>query len=262
MAEEVVRIQNKRRVTRRARPEYIRRFTTRQRIEHIILLVTFTALAVTGLAEKYYDAGWASWLIMHLGGIASTRLIHRIFGLVFTAGMLAHFGYIFFDATFRHGKLSMLVSLKDFRDIIDSLRYAFGFSEKPLSYGRYDYRQKFEYWGIIFGSIIMILSGFVLMYPIWITSFLPGQFVAASQVAHGNEAMLAVLTIVVWHLYDVIFKPSIFPADLSIFSGRISKKRMIEEHAQEYAEINAPPPEPPAPPPEPPHEPSPVASGK
>jgi len=259
MAEEVVPFQDKPGFGKKTRPEYFRRFTSRQRIEHVLLLVTFTVLAVTGLAEKYYDAGWANWLIMNLGGIASTRLIHRIFGLIFTAGMLAHFGYIFYDATFKHGKLSMLVSLKDFRDIVDSLRYSFGFSEKPLSYGRYDYRQKFEYWGILFGSIIMILSGFVLMYPIWITSFLPGQFVAASQVAHGNEAMLAVLTIVIWHLYDVIFKPSIFPADLSIFSGRISKKRMIEEHAQEYAELNTPPAQPPA---EHPQEPSATPSGK
>jgi formate dehydrogenase subunit gamma len=224
---------------------YFRRFSTRQRIEHAVLLVTFTALAVTGLAERFYSAGWASWLIINLGGIAATRLIHRILGLVFTAGMVFHFAYIFYDATFRHGRLSMMVNVKDFRDVVESLKYSFGFSEKPLSYGRYDYRQKFEYWGIIFGSIIMIVSGFVLMYPIWVTSFLPGQFVAASRVAHGNEAMLAVLTIVIWHLYDVIFKPSIFPADLSIFSGRISKKRMMEEHALEYAELEPSPMEPP-----------------
>ena len=83
----------------------------------------------------------------------------------------------------------------------------------------------------------MILSGIVLMFPIWTTTYLPGQFVAASRIAHSSEAMLAVLTIVIWHLYDVIFKPSIFPADLTIFSGRISKKRIMEEHALEYAEV-------------------------
>jgi formate dehydrogenase subunit gamma len=238
---------------KRLKEEYLVRFNVRQRIEHILLLIVFTALAVTGLAEKYYAAGWGNWVITNLGGIAMTRLIHRGFGILFTMGMFYHFVYLFLNALLRHGKLTMLVSLKDFRDIVDSIRYSFGFSDRPLSYGRFDYRQKFEYWGILFGSLIMIVSGFVLMYPIWTTSFLPGQFVAASRVAHGNEAMLAVLTIVIWHLYDVIFKPTIFPADLTIFSGRISKKRMMEEHALEYAEIKAAPPaeivESPTPPP-------------
>jgi formate dehydrogenase subunit gamma len=224
---------------KRIKEEYLVRFNLRQRIEHIVLLIVFTALAVTGLAEKYYTAGWADWLIMNLGGIAMTRLIHRGFGILFSLAMFYHFIYLFFNTLLRHGKLTMLISVKDFRDILDSLRYSFGFSDKPLSYGRFDYRQKFEYWGILFGSLIMIVSGFVLMYPIWTTSFLPGQFVAASRVAHGNEAMLAVLTIVIWHLYDVIFKPTIFPADVTIFSGRISKKRMMEEHALEYAELTA-----------------------
>ena len=85
----------------------------------------------------------------------------------------------------------------------------------------------------------MIITGIILMYPMWVTSFLPGQFVAAARVAHGNEAMLAVITIAVWHLYDVIFKPSVFPADVSIFTGKISHHRMKEEHGLEYSEIMA-----------------------
>jgi formate dehydrogenase subunit gamma len=204
-----------------------------------VLVVVFIALAVTGLAEKYYSAGWADWTIVHLGGIAATRLIHRAFGIVFSIGMLYHCVFLLISSLAGHSKLSMLISARDFRDIVDSLKYSLGFSEKRLQFGRYDYRQKFEYWGILFGSLIMILSGFVLMFPIFTTSFLPGQFVAASRVAHSNEAMLAVSTIVVWHLYDVILKPSIFPADLTIFSGRISKKRLKEEHALEYAEFES-----------------------
>ena len=90
------------------------------------------------------------------------------------------------------------------------------------------------------------------MYPVAVTRIFPGQFVAAAKEFHGNEAMLAVLTIVIWHLYDVVFKPGIFPADTSIHSGKISKERLMEEHALEYDELTGKkateetaPPEPP-----------------
>ncbi len=60
----------------------------------------------------------------------------------------------------------------------------------------------------------------------------------AAKEFHGNEATLAVIVIVIWHLYDVILRPGIFPADTTIFTGKISKKRMIDEHGLEYAEIS------------------------
>ena len=131
----------------------------------------------------------------------------------------------------------MLPTLKDFRDVVTTLRYSFGFTDRPPQFGRFDYRQKFEYWGIIFGSAVIIVSGLFLMYPVMVTRIFPGQFVAAAKEFHGNEAMLAVLTIVIWHLYDTVFKPGIFPSDTSIFSGKISRERMLEEHPLEYAEL-------------------------
>jgi hypothetical protein len=37
----------------------------------------------------------------------------------------------------------------------------------------------------------------------------------------------------------VIFKPSVFPGDTSIFTGKLSRHRMMEEHGLEYSEIMA-----------------------
>ncbi|MFH1002525.1 MAG: cytochrome b/b6 domain-containing protein [Chloroflexota bacterium] len=224
-------------VTHKDEADYIVRFSAGQRIEHIVLMVTFIALAVTGLAQKFYTTGWAEWVILNLGGIEYTRLVHRAFGLLFTLSMVYHLGYLVYALFIRHSKPSMLPSLKDVRDVINVLRYSFGFAEKPPQFGRYDYRQKFEYWGILFGGTVMTITGFILVYPLSIAAFLPGELVAASQEAHGNEAMLAVLVIVIWHLYDVIFKPKIFPVDTSIHTGRISRERMMAEHPLEYAEL-------------------------
>ena len=200
-------------------------------------MVSFTILSVTGLAQRFYTAGWAEWVIMNLGGIGYTRLVHRAFAVIFILSIVYHLGYVIYVVFWRHAKPSMLPSLKDFRDAVATLKYSFGFSDCRPQFGHFDYRQKFEYLGIMFGSAIIIMSGLFLTYPVLVTQILPGQFVAAAKEFHGNEAVLAVLTIIIWHLYDVIFKPGIFPGDTSIFSGKISRERMLEEHPLEYAEL-------------------------
>jgi len=229
--------------TRRSEADYMVRFNTGQRIEHIVLMVAFIVLAVTGLAQKFYSAGWAEWLILHMGGIAAARLIHRIFAGVFTLSVVYHFAYLFRAIFVKHSKLTMMPTRQDLRDVVQELRYSFGLADRRPRYGRFDYRQKFEYWGIIFGGLIIIISGAILMFPTAVTWLLPGQVVPAAKEFHGNEATLAVIVIVIWHLYDVMFRPGIFPADTTIFTGRISRKRMAEEHALEYAEITGEMPE-------------------
>jgi cytochrome b subunit of formate dehydrogenase len=221
----------------KSEPDYLTRFSVGQRIEHAVLMVTFIVLAVTGLSQRFYTADWAEWVILNLGGIENIRLIHRAFGFLFTLSLIYHLGRLVYSVFVLHSKLSMLPNLQDARDVITTLKYSLGFVGKPPQFGRFDYRQKFEYWGILFGGTIMIVTGFMLAFPLAFTEVLPGQFIAAAKEAHRNEAMLAVLTITVWHLYDVIVKPSIFPCDTSIFTGKMSRKRMIEEHPLEYAEL-------------------------
>jgi len=219
--------------------DYFVRFSVSQRIQHIILITTFVALAVTGLAQKFYTAGWANWVILSLGGIELTRLIHRIFAVIFMAGLAYHFVIAIYELFVKHAKVTMLFTRKDVTDVVREIRYSFGLVDKPPEFGRFDYKQKFEYWGIVLGSFIIIISGLILMFPVFVTQVFPGDLVPAAKEFHGNEATLAVIVIVIWHLYDVILRPGIFPADTSIFTGKISKKRMLEEHGLEYAEIEA-----------------------
>ena len=221
----------------KSEPDYFIRFSSSQRVEHVVLMVSFTILALTGLAQRFYTAAWGEWVILSLGGIEYARLIHRFFGLLFTLSAVYHFGYLAYSLFVRHSKPSIVPTLRDFRDVVSILRYTFGFADKPPQFDRFDYRQKFEYWGLIFGSMVIIITGFMLAFPLAVTKVLPGQVVATAVAFHGYEATLAVLTIVIWHLYDVIFRPGIFPADTSIFTGKVSRKRMLEEHPLEYAEL-------------------------
>ena len=218
-------------------PEYFIRFSVNQRVQHILLMVSFIVLSVTGLAQRYYTTGWGEGIILGLGGIEYTRLIHRAFGLLFTLIIGYHLWYLDYVLFLRHSRASMLPNLKDFHDVITTVRYSFGFAEKPPQFGRFDYNQKFEYWGLVFGGMVITVTGYILAFPLTVTRVLPGQIVAASVDFHGYEATLAVLTIVIWHLYDVIFKPGIFPADTTIFTGKISRERMLDEHPLEYEEL-------------------------
>ena len=131
----------------------------------------------------------------------------------------------------------MVINKKDFTDAIENIRYYFGTTDQPARCDRYDYKQKFEYWGVVVGGLLMIATGLILWFPTTIVKYLPGELIPAAKAAHTNEALLAFLVIIVWHLYNAIFSPEVFPLDTSIFTGKISVERMKHEHPLEYERI-------------------------
>lgn len=210
------------------------RFSLLQRFEHFSVMVVFVVLAVTGIPQKFHESAWAEWLIMNLGGIETVRAIHRAAGIAFAA---IAFGALFYDVVrLLGGKImaAMVPTAKDFRDAILEIRYFLGLSMERPKFDRYDYRQKFEYWGLLFGGMVMVATGFVLYFPMTFASLLPGELIPVAKVAHSNEAMLALLVVITWHLYCAHLKPEYFPFDGSIFTGKISSKRMQEEHPLEW----------------------------
>ena len=221
----------------RTKEGYVQRFSLSQRMEHLAIMVTFTGLAITGLPQKYASAGLSQWMIMNLGGIELIRFIHRILGFVFTAGALYHAGVIFFSIARRRFKPTIFFSFQDFRDAIAVLRYDLGLSDVHPRFERFDFRQKFEYWGIVFGGIIMLISGFFLMFPVFFTRILPGQAIPVAKVFHSYEGLMAFLVIIIWHLYGAHLEPEKFPGDTTIFTGKISRERMIKEHSLEYERL-------------------------
>lgn len=217
--------------------DYVIRFNLRQRLEHIGVMSLFILLCVTGLPQKFYQAGWAETAIIWMGGIDRVRWIHRAAGVLFTLLTFAHvMTAIGLVATGRSG-LSMVPTRQDFIDAIVTLKYYLGMSDLKAKFGRFDYRQKFEYWGLVFGAVIVIATGLVLLFPMLVTRFLPGEAIPAAKLAHGNEALMAFLVVILWHIYNAHLSPDVFPFDTTIFTGRVSRERMEHEHPLEWAEI-------------------------
>ena len=217
------------------RVESHRRFTVAQRIEHAILALSFTILSVTGLVQKYAASPVSQALIQWMGGILSTRIIHRWAAAVFSALTVYHAIVLAHKYIVRRVELTMVPGLKDLADAWNLIRYNLSLAEKPPQMPRYNFTEKLEYWALIWGGVIMMVTGFMLWNPLITTGILPGQVISAAKAAHGGEAVLAVLAIVVWHFYNVHLKAF----NKSMFTGKLSRHEMEEEHGGEWSRLMA-----------------------
>jgi formate dehydrogenase gamma subunit len=215
-------------------PEWYVRFNVWQRAQHWLLVISFAGLLLTGLPQKYPDVAAASWVIDLLGSISTARFLHRIFATIFVAESVLHMSEVGLSILRRRFRPSMVISPQDFRDAFNMLRYSVGLIPERPQFDRYDYKQKFEYWGIVFGAVIMIATGLMLWYPAYVTRVLPGEFIPAAKEMHSGEALLALAVVVLWHFYDVVLSPALLPMDTAMITGKISRERLMHEHTKEY----------------------------
>ena len=217
------------------KPNSYQRFPLWRRVEHLVMLLSFTTLAITGLPQKYPEAGVSIAFVDALGGIESLRSIHHIAAIVMMLGTVWHllvFGYL---AYVRRSRLSMLPSIQDLKDGWQALMYNVGLAKSFPQMGRYTFEEKMEYWAFVWGTLVMVITGFMMWNPISTAKFLPGEFIPAAKAAHGGEAVLAVLAIIIWHMYGVHVKR----LNKSMFTGQMSEEEMLHEHPLELADIKA-----------------------
>lgn len=214
-----------------------KRFSAARIVEHWLYMVVFSVLVVTGLSQKYYSSAFSEQIMLHFGGIDTVRSIHRYAGFIFSCAITAHIVIAIVGMVFKKWQPSMVITKSDIENAIHNVKYYLGYEQNPAPSGKYDYMQKFEYWGILTGGIIMFMTGVVLWYPLFITRFMSGQIIPAAKVLHSNEALVVILIIALWHTYNAIFSPEVFPLNASIFTGYISRERMIQQHILELARL-------------------------
>ncbi|MFX0144670.1 MAG: cytochrome b/b6 domain-containing protein, partial [Candidatus Hodarchaeota archaeon] len=211
------------------------RFRLPERIEHWVLVASFFTLALSGLVQKYASVGIARSFIAFLGGIENARRLHHLAAIVMMFEAIYHIGAVAYKIFIRRTRITMLPGLNDIRTAWQALLYNLGLSKTKPQQGRYTFDEKIEYWAVIWGTLVMGITGFMMWNPIAATRVLPGTIVPAAKAAHGGEALLAVLAIIVWHLYHVHIRH----LNLSMFTGHLSEEEMLEDHPLELADLKA-----------------------
>ncbi|GAB4427084.1 MAG: hypothetical protein Kow0031_07030 [Anaerolineae bacterium] len=214
--------------------KYYLRFSVSQRIEHWLQVFSFTLLAITGLPQKFLGDPWAEAMIAAMGGIELVRIYHRVAAFLMLLGMVYHALYVGYQMFVKRAPLTMLPSWQDAKDFYSVLSYNLGLKGAWPKMPRYNFEEKAEYWAFVWGAVVMALTGFMLWNPIATANFFPGSFIPAAKAAHGGEALLAVLAIIVWHFYGVHLRKF----NKSMFTGKLSRDEMAHEHALELEEID------------------------
>ena len=222
--------------------KYVRRFRRKNMRMHVVIITTFMLLALTGLPLKFSGAPWAQTLVDILGGIDTTRFLHRLAAIGTFGYMIAHVLDVFIRTVFRRekgmfwGPNSMMPQPKDVSDFFGNIKYFLYRGERPPG-DRWTYFEKFDYLAVFWGVVIIGLSGLFLWFPGFFTSFLPGWTLNAAQVIHSDEALLATGFIFVFHFFHTHLRPESFPMDLVVFTGKMSLERFKAERPLEYQRL-------------------------
>jgi cytochrome b subunit of formate dehydrogenase len=230
----------------RQRPQRLvyRRFTRRQRQLHVLVVISFLGLAITGMTLKFSYLGWAQWLSALLGGFESAGFVHRICAVITFFYFATHL--LDLRATRRRSgiswkefllhKNSMLPNSKDWQDLKGSIKWFLGLGPRP-AYGRWTYWEKFDYFAVFWGVVIIGSTGLMLWFPEFFTRFLPGWIINVATIVHSDEALLAAGFIFTVHFFNTHFRPDKFPMDTVIFTGRMPVEEFMHDRPEEYREL-------------------------
>ncbi len=220
--------------------EKITRFDIHQIIQHAGLMVSFILLVITGLPLKFSTLGVSQWWIGAWGGVEVTRTIHYFGAWMMGIACLYHVVYLLYTILIlkRPFPIRIVPNIQDLLNLLQELGYYIGLRREKPRVDRFNWKEKFDYWAIFWGVPIMFISGAIMMFPVFATSFLPGWIIPAALVAHSDEAMLALTWIALVHIFFNHFSPGVFPINTSIFTGKVSRERYRKEHALEYERLS------------------------
>lgn len=236
--------------------KYFFRFTIHQRIQHVILASLVLILVMTGMPLKFHDAFWAQPVYRILGGIHVAPLVHRVAGVCMIIFFIYHIVYMTHMIYRRYqaglggeNRLSMLAllkfflnlplipSMRDLKEIIELVKYYLFMTDTRPRGGKWTWKDKFDYWAPFWGIPVLGLTGLMMWGQEHATKFLPGEILNYALIAHSDEALLAALFLLIWHMYNVHFSATVFPMGSAFLTGYLSERIMVEEHYDYYMEL-------------------------
>lgn len=213
----------------------VERMNKRQRIQHFFLLTSFFALVITGFALAWPESLFGTITF----GEGVRRVIHRVAAVVMLLVGAYHVWYMVFTKEGRQGLKDFWFRLKDARDVIGVMKYYLGLSKEHPKMGRFTYAEKAEYWALVWGTMVMGVTGLMLWFEVQVSSWLglPRWWVDVALLIHYYEAILATLAIIIWHLYAVIFDPDVYPINWAWYDGKMREGQFRHEHELEWEKM-------------------------
>ena len=218
---------------------YFLRFTLGQRYMHAVLFTTFLGLAGTGLPLRFSSTRWAMAFAKLVDGFGTILFFHKFCAIVLSVAFLIHLrdivvrGIINREKGIFWGPTSMVGNWKDVKDLFGHMRWFLGLGPKP-KFERYAYWEKFDYWAVFWGMVVIGFSGYAMWFAPFFARFLPGWALNAALVIHSEEGLLAILFIFSIHFVNTHLRPDSFPMDMVIFTGRESEEEYKNRRPDEY----------------------------
>jgi formate dehydrogenase gamma subunit len=201
-----------------------------ERISHGLLASSFIVLAWSGIALKYPDQWWAAPFMI---SEPLRRNVHRIAATVMIGVTFMHLFALIFNRRLREHWLEMIPRWRDVPDAVNGFAYNLGLRRDKPNLPHHGYIEKAEYWAVVWGTLVMVITGLMLWFNNWSLEWLPKSWLDIATMVHWFEAILATLAIVVWHFYSVIFDPDVYPMDTAWLTGRSPRRREAGEMAED-----------------------------
>ncbi len=214
------------------------RFDIHQRAQHWFMLSGVILLGITGWplrgAGDVDAAAYSRSFLKVFGGAEGAAIWHRVGAVLIIISAVYHLFYLTFLAAQKRLPISMLPMPKDALDMKDNILFMLGVKKERPKFDRFMYLEKFDYWAVFWGIVMMVGTGFVFWFPTFFATYAPSWVITAALIVHGEEATLAIIFLFVVHFYNVHLKPSIFPMNWTWLNGRISVEMLKHEHPLEY----------------------------
>jgi formate dehydrogenase subunit gamma len=215
---------------------FIQRWNLQHRLQHGALALSMFGLIISGLAIKYHQAAWAQgWF--KLIGFHKNLILHKASATLLVAVSIYHVAWLLVSWMKERShpfSWAMMPNLDDVKHAGQHMAYLLNLRKEPPNYGRYTYLEKFEYLSIIWGMVVMGMTGFSLWLPETMGNFFTREILDMFRLIHGNEAVVACIALLYGHFFSVHFNPAVFPSSPVWYNGKISLEHMMEEHPAEY----------------------------
>lgn len=212
----------------------LKRFTPAQRLFHLLLMLSFVTQSATGLARMFIETSWGYFLASIFGGYQKALTLHKGAGIFMLVLVCVHVFYVLIMIDWRRfpksvfGPDSLLPQRADLVQALQHVGWLLGMT-KPPRFDRWGYWEKFDYWSVLWGIVILGGTGLILFDTIISSRYIPGWELNVALWIHRIESILAMAHVFIIHFIIGHLRRHSFPMDLAMFAGSVDLEKTRHE---------------------------------